>query len=436
MPNTELHFARNILLAGKKETTEGTSLWDMSATFPVAADFAHFLREPVLPDYTIQRAARAGLTGDMDTLKPIIGTTQASFTAVLDFKGGGTTAITIPEMDKFILACGMQRANLHSVAILPGAGTARDGYIFQESGTPGNKIIAHIVDANAGGVGGDLSTIADIEYTLLSGANPKNGETWEYVNDATINFIVDTPDVTLDQGLLWWPSSTIDQAGGKNAAYDFALYFLFDIDTPEATVVNLAGCRGNFELVTLNGVDDVAVIRATITGRIESVSKVTGSTAIPTTSPTYLDIDPSIFQNVGLNLHGWKCTNGLTFTSFNMNVNNNVVTRRDACPDVKGILSMLIQDRGDEGPSVTFDPEMHITNFNPYDVMIARTAGSMSWRVGTGTGERLEFYAENAVVNDLGQEERDGIVTWAPTVGLHKSGVGGASDRPFSLKQW
>ena len=116
------------------------------------------------------------------------------------------------------------------------------------------------------------------------------------------------------------------------------------------------------------------------------------------------------------------------FTTFGLDMGNEVVIRRDANAS-DGVKTAMITGRA---PTASFDPEMVLTTtYDFFDKYFNGTPVTLQQKLGSTAGNIVEIYVGNAQFNGLGDGERDGIATI--DAGLNLKRVGGDGDDEYLI---
>lgn len=399
-------------LFAKAETTAGTA-----ATITTNADFV----ETIAPSFTItplqlerQPKTQVFTPAPMTVAGLGKGTNQPAaiveFTFGVELCGpGGTPSVAsnLPEFDDLLLACGLERVDVHKLTT---NATSYDGTFFNREAVDFISSGGSFSSATGESFGDNAYDDGDFLLTQESASgNPGAG-------DDTIIGQRSGKTVTLD------PTGTGQTAAAIGVGYRPKTSKSDDTDTSpssactirlyldrEGTYIQAKGCRGTFDIAFVHG--DRAVINFTFQGVMDLYTE-GGGTDVTDYNYT-MEVPPAwISTNLDIGLAGAAAVaanysdalfNALTFTLGNeMAVRENTNSRA-------GYKSAIITGRSSQ---LTFNPDMTIVSGSVFDYWNTFLAGSqarMRWTCGSSAGNKVEFRCPAAQFTGITDGERDTV---------------------------
>lgn len=348
-------------LAAKIESVEGTaeSLGTQDAKLLIIdpkfnPDFKLFERNPV----------RANLS----KMGKLTGTRSAGITFQLEMRGSGTSTI-VPEWSKLLESCGFEKNNLEKLNI----GTISDGpFIHGET----------ILQSTTGASGRVVIDTSDGTATLYF--VDLNTGTWDDENVITgqTSGASATPSAVEDSGVEWKPLSD------DPATLTMGMF-------TDGLKRSIKGARGKVKFTFKSG--EPAMMDFEFQGVFSDVlnaSMLSGVSHESSLPPVFLDAQLSIDNYAAV------------VSSIELNCEN-TLSARESVNDENGILSYRITDRNFTG---SIDPEMVLTDtIDFFDLFANNTSRSLDFTLGSQSGNLFRFYIPKLTINDLSDDERDGI---------------------------
>lgn len=426
------------LLYAKVEATEGT------AVTPGNTDYI----ETIDPTFTItnrvfdRNVTRLSVTpapkhvtgtgrGDSDGAP----SAQCEFSFGVELAGAGKTSVTPNDVPwgKLLDACGLKyldtlmRVPLDTTGMAVASGT-NDYYpwAFRHSDAISNGTSSgteYTGGTKVGRLVGDTfykDPYAYISVNGLSQAVASGNRLFGQINGNFINsgntqyHMVPSGAGVADRAKAWATTSDTDLGGAGSTNCNSLTMQMYVADTGQ--FIKMKGARGNVEFQFSSG--DRCIMQFTFTG---SLVEFNDGTTAPTPSATALEIAPSV---VGLSLKLGASSygdanaayyDGTVFSTFTVNLNNEVVLR-DSLNDTTGYESSYISGRA---PSLTFNPDARdqTTSYDFWSKLLSGDQTHMEWSLGTdGTGNAFRFRIPSAQFDQIGDGNRDNVMTFDSTV--------------------
>lgn len=455
-------------LYAKVETTEGSA-----ATIDTTDDYI----ETIEPTFSItnrvydRNVTRASMT---QAPKHVTGTSAAAPSAQCEFSfgvelsGAGVTGVAIntPRYKRLLAACGLQATTCSTVLLnstqaiapwnaasfadessnaWPGDGVDATNswapYQFRhgewisradlasDSGTP-TATYAYATAKKAGRLVGDVWYKDDKMYYLngngsgsastvaiVSGDNLYGQATDTFPGDTTgaaANLAMRTRAAQVDASAVCLTPASDGLVGGGSVVNSLTMrLYLSD----EGEYVEMVGARGNCEFVFASG--DRCIMQFTFTGALRNY---TDTVVAPLPNAQSLSVAPSV---VGLTMElaesSYGAANaayygGTVFSEFSFNIGNDV-TLRDSLSDSTGYEAAYITGRT---PTVTFNPDAkrQSTSYDFWDRLLSGETTHMNWTLGTVAGNTFKFKVPGAQFDQIGDGNRDNVMTFDSTVNL------------------
>lgn len=371
---------RKAQIAVELETTEGT------AETLVDADATMLCYDPGwTPD--IERFKRQPSRATLSQLAAVVGKQTGGVTWKAELKGSGSVA-TEPAWSDALQGCGFAKATVSSIAI---------GAVTSGPFEPGETITG----GTSGGTGRVVGEVANgasaVPYVVLSGTLQSGDLLTGGTSGATATA---SAGPSADKGFEYRPASS------SLKVVTVGIY-------KDGTRALFAGARGNVKI------DAVVGEPVFLDFAFEGVYG--GFTDTALLSPTYESTIPKAFLNVGASMLDLATI----FTTLGIDMQN-VLAQRGSANAAKGVLSVLLTGRD---PVATLDPEMElVTDHDFFGKLIAGTTGRLYAELDGAAGQKITIASPRAQYADVGQAEREGILTAPVTLDLISASVSAGDD--------
>lgn len=333
---------RKAQIAASVEASEGTAE-TLDATDATMVVFD--------PQFSINRESfdQMPARADLSKLKALTGIVESSVTFRVALKGSGSIS-TAPSWAPLIRGAGLAQSAVSKIAI---------GAVSSGPFEPGETIT---FTGGAGGVGRVVGECANgdgfLYYVLVSGT-ATNGDTIAGAISGAGATAGGSP--TAAQGFEYLVSSS------AGVSLTIALYM-------DGMRHLIYGARANMNLVCVVG--QPVFMEFTVTGIYG------GTTDTALLAPTYEEVHPQVFLDVGFSIHGYAAV----FSNLAINLNN-VLSRRPNANKATGIESFFIASRG---PTGTLNMEFPlVASHDVLGRMVGDNLGRMAFNLSDSAGNNV-----------------------------------------------
>jgi len=429
------------LLYAKVEATEGTTVT------PGNADYI----ETIDPTFTItNRTFERNVTRMSVTPAPahVTGTgrgdsdgapsAQCEFTFGVELTGAGH-ASSVPNdvpWGKLLDACGLKFLDTLYRIPLADPGIATDSantyypWMLRHAENVSTGTTEYAGGTRVGRLVGDTFYKDPYAYVSRNGASQAVAGSDEVYGQAT-DFQINSGNSKLyldpsgagvaDRAKAWATTSDTDLGGAGSTNCNSLTMQMYIAETGQ--FIKMKGARGNVEFQFSSG--DRCIMQFTFIG---SMVEFNDGTTAPTPTATALEVAPSV---VGLSLKLGASSyadanaayyDGTVFSTFSLNLNNEVVLR-DSLNDSTGYESSYISGRN---PQLTFNPDARdqTTSYDFWSKLLSGDQTHMEWTLGTDTGNSFRFKTPAAQFDQIGDGNRDNVMTFDSTVTLTGGDMG------------
>ena len=349
---------------------------------------------------------------------------EISFT--VEMAGSGTLG-TAPRWAALLKACGMtELSTVKSAAIgdvtraLGGPAAFRN---YENVSTTGSAYDA--TQRNGRVISDTFKDDGTLYYQPMTGTPNPIGSTeaiWGQASAATAT----ASGGEAASGLAYVMDSGTEQGGGDNSSISIRVY-LNQID--QVTVANNAhidffGCRGNVEFVMAAG--DRVLMNFTFMGKVYQYRE--NTLPVPTAEgrpipPAFVGVDMAV-QDSNYGVTSTDAFTGQVFSTFNLNLGNEVILREDADSGNSGYLTGWITGRT---PTATWNPDAVLADsgvapststINFWDRFITGETIRSKFTVGSTAGNQFVFKMPAMQFTGLADGNRDEVVVYDSTTTL------------------
>lgn len=430
------------LLYAKVESTEGT------AVTPADSDYI----ETIEPTFTItNRVYDRNVTRLSVTPAPkhVTGTgrgdgdgapsAQCEFSFGVELTGAGLTSATPNDVPwgKLLSACGLKyldelyRIPLSTTALTTDTANTYVPYMMRHAENVSTGTTEYAGGTRIGRNVGDVWYKDPFMYVSRCGASQNVTGSDEVYGQAT-DFQFNSGNTKIyadpsgagvaDRAKAWCTTSSTLLGGAGSSSPNTLTMQLYLSDTGQ--FIKMKGARGNVEFQFSSG--DRCIMQFTFTG---SLVEFNDGTTAPTPSATVLEVAPSVVglsMSLGASSYGDANAayyDGTVFSTFSLNLNNDVVLR-DSLSDSTGYESAYISSRN---PTITFNPDARdqSTSYDFWSKLLSGDQTHMEWTLGTAdTGNAFRFKVPSAQFDQVGDGNRDNVMTFDSTVTLTGGDMG------------